>query len=98
MPDDSLTGEWPGISCDREPALTRGPLSGSVQRPNEYRILQAAYALFAALPDVATDEIAGYGRGVIELAAAMLYPDVHPTLANYRFAVQLSRYEPNATG
>ena len=38
MADDSVTGEWLGVSRDGEPQLVRGPLPGSVQRPNEYKI------------------------------------------------------------
>jgi hypothetical protein len=36
--DDSAAGKWPGVSRVGEPELKRGPLEGSLQRPNEYWI------------------------------------------------------------
>jgi hypothetical protein len=41
MPDDSATGEWPGVSRDGEPELIRGPQSGSVKLKNQYELRTA---------------------------------------------------------
>jgi hypothetical protein len=39
MSDDSVTGQWPGVSRDGErPELRRGPIPGAVKRQNEYLI------------------------------------------------------------
>src|SRR5271168_2889393 len=42
MADDAVTGEWPGVSRDGEPQLIRGPLPGSGQRPNRYKLRTTA--------------------------------------------------------
>jgi hypothetical protein len=38
MADDPVTREWPGVSRDGEPLLTRGPSADSVNQQNEYTI------------------------------------------------------------